>query len=114
MDLTERRGRDGLALERREALVGLLAVGGDERALDVPERVRRDVVLQALELLREGPRQEPAEDGEHLTELDEDPAQPEHPAQQAPGVANVDPLPPRLQPGGHSLAPPPEDPDEGE
>src|SRR5579863_9316249 len=71
--------------------------------------MRGDVVLQALELAREGPRKKPAEDAEHLPELDEHAAEPEHAVKQALGVAVVHLVFVPTEPGGQALVSPADD-----
>ncbi len=62
------------------------------------EGLRRDVVLELLELLRVHAREEAAHDREHLAELDEDAAETEHPLEQAARVLGVDATAPLFQP----------------
>ena len=114
MHLAERGGGDGRALDRLEAVLRALAEAGQERALHVAEGLRGHLVLQALELLGERAREEPPEDAQHLPELDEDAAEPQHPPEQAPRVLLVDALAAGLDPPRHGAAFGPQDADERE
>jgi hypothetical protein len=93
VDLTEGRGRDRLARERRERLVGRLAEGAPERLGHLLVRLRRNFILKPLELLGVGARQERAHDREDLPQLDVDAAQPDEAAVHAARVAAVHSLP---------------------
>src|SRR5262249_26113103 len=98
--LPERRGRERRALDVAKYLRGSLAEALAERGLEIGEGVRGDLILELLELLTVHARQEAAHDREHLPELDEDAAEPEHPPEEAPSVPAIDALPPLLEPRG--------------
>src|SRR5262249_53319211 len=70
--LSERRARDGAALEAAEQLIDRTAEVGQDALLDVRERARRDLILKSLE---PGPKllgQEIGHDAEELAHLDEE------------------------------------------
>ncbi len=75
MHLRDRRGGDGVAIERLEHLVDGLPVEPVERRDDLVGRKRRHAVLQLRELVGDVERDQVAPRREHLPELDEDRAQ---------------------------------------
>jgi hypothetical protein len=72
----------GSSLDAGEELVGAFPKLSGAR-LEVGEGVRRHLILELLELLGVGAREEAAHDREHLAELDEDAAELQHAGEQA-------------------------------